>query len=86
MYLKIIISALILIYVLIFFYLCIKAKMGIKLILLNSALGIFVLTVVKLTSFLTGIAININVISVSLSTAFGISGVAGYILMQFLFL
>ena len=60
--------------------------MGIKLILLNSALGLFVLTVLKLTSFLTGITININIISVFLSTAFGISGVAGYILMQFLFL
>lgn len=86
MYLKIILSALILLYIILFLYLCIRYKNGIKLILLNSSLGLFALTILKLTSFLTGITININIIAVFLSGVFGISGVAGYILMQFLFL
>ena len=86
MYLKIIFYSLFSVYIIIFLCLCIRYKNGIKLILLNSSLGLFVLTILKLTSFLTGITININIISVFLSTVFGISGIAGYFLMQFLFL
>lgn len=72
----------------IFVFLCylIKHKTIRAVIFLNSFSGLFSMFVINLTSFLSGIFIPINSISVLMSSLLGIPGVCLFLLIDFLFI